>query len=140
MTWKKFPCRGKMGAMSTEVEPQLVEQWRALQSTYLKTSNALDRELSARHGIGLNEFETLDLLAEHTTEKCRMKDLTADSPMTQSALSKIVDRLEKGGYVRRAACADDRRSLFVELTDAGAKLHQEAAVTHRELLAANLSG
>ncbi|HKU12182.1 MarR family winged helix-turn-helix transcriptional regulator [Sinomonas sp.] len=126
--------------MSTEAEPRLVEQWRAIQSAYLKTSNALDRELSARHGIGLNEFETLDLLAEHTSEKCRMKDLTADSPMTQSALSKIVDRLEKGGYVRRAACVDDRRSLFVELTDAGAKLHETAAVTHRELLAANLPG
>jgi DNA-binding MarR family transcriptional regulator len=124
--------------MSTQAEPRLVEQWRAIQSAYLKTSNALDRELSARHGIGLNEFETLDLLAEHTSEKCRMKDLTADSPMTQSALSKIVDRLEKGGYVRRAACAEDRRSLFVELTEAGLKLHEEASVTHRELLATHL--
>ncbi|NUP73420.1 MAG: MarR family transcriptional regulator [Sinomonas sp.] len=124
--------------MSTEATSQLVEQWRAIQCAYLKTSNALDRELSARHGIGLNEFETLDLLAEFRSEGCRMKDLTAVSPMTQSALSKIVDRLEKAGYVRRAACADDRRSLFVELTDAGSHLHTDAAVTHRELLEENL--
>src|SRR5579859_3636768 len=60
-------------SMSTEATQQLVEQWRALQSAYLKTSNALDRELSARHGIGLNEFETLDLVAEHSSEACRMK-------------------------------------------------------------------
>ena len=127
--------------MSTEARPEIVDQWRALQSAYLKTSNALDRELSAKHGIGLNEFETLDLLAEHcsSTAACRMKDLTADSPMTQSALSKIVDRLEKAGYVRRAACADDRRSLFVELTDAGSALHAEAAALHRDLLEANLT-
>ncbi|WP_334171773.1 MarR family winged helix-turn-helix transcriptional regulator [Sinomonas sp.] len=124
--------------MSTEATPQLVEQWRAIQCAYLKTSNTLDRELSARHGIGLNEFETLDLLAEHSHEGCRMKDLTAVSPMTQSALSKIVDRLEKAGFVRRAACAEDRRSLYVELTEAGDRLHTEAAVTHRDLLAANL--
>ena len=124
--------------MSTEARPQLVEQWRAIQCAYLKTSNALDRELSARHGIGLNEFETLDLLAEHSAEGCRMKDLTVESPMTQSALSKIVDRLEKAGFVRRAACAEDRRSLYVELTDAGTQLHGQAAVTHRGLLEENL--
>ncbi|WP_415857286.1 MarR family winged helix-turn-helix transcriptional regulator [Sinomonas sp. G460-2] len=126
--------------MSTEALPQLVEQWRAIQCAYLKTSNALDRELSARHGIGLNEFETLDLLSEQSADGCRMKDLTAISPMTQSALSKIVDRLEKAGFVRRAACAEDRRSLYLELTEAGARLHGEAAVTHRELLLANLPG
>lgn len=134
---------GYTGGMSTEADPQLVERWRAIQSAYLKTSNTLDRELSAKHGIGLNEFETLDLLAEytagHSAETCRMKDLTALSPMTQSALSKIVDRLEKAGYVRRAACADDRRALFVELTDAGTRLHADAAVLHRELLEANLT-
>ena len=124
--------------MSTEARPEIVDQWRALQSAYLKTSNALDRELSAKHGIGLNEFETLDLLSEHTGEGCRMKDLTAVSPMTQSALSKIVDRLEKAGYVTRAACADDRRSLFVGLTETGHALHEKAAALHRELLEANL--
>ena len=125
--------------MSREALPQLVEQWRAIQCAYLKTSNALDRELSARHGIGLNEFETLDLLSEQSADGCRMKDLAAISPMTQSALSKIVDRLEKAGFVRRAACAEDRRSLYLELTEAGARLHGEAAITHRELLEANLA-
>ncbi|WP_077488204.1 MarR family winged helix-turn-helix transcriptional regulator [Sinomonas mesophila] len=126
--------------MSTEARPEIIDQWRALQCVYLKTSNALDRELSAQHGIGLNEFETLDLLSERSEEGCRMKDLTAVSPMTQSALSKIVDRLEKAGYVTRAACADDRRSLYVGLTEAGCAVHAKAAALHRELLEANLAG
>ena len=63
-----------------------------------------------------------------------MKDLTQVSPMTQSALSKIVDRLEKGGYVHRSACSEDRRSLVVGLTDAGVQLHEDAAKIHREVL------
>ncbi|MFJ3956232.1 MarR family winged helix-turn-helix transcriptional regulator [Arthrobacter sp. NPDC090010] len=124
--------------MSTTDPEPLVEQWRSVQNCYLKTSNVLDRELSAHFGIGLNDFETLDLLAEYGDAECRMKDLTQVSPMTQSALSKIVDRLEKGGYVHRSACSNDRRSLVVGLTDAGATLHQDASKVHREVLQSTL--
>ncbi|MDP5227043.1 MULTISPECIES: MarR family transcriptional regulator [Arthrobacter] len=120
--------------MSTSEPEPLVEQWRSVQNCYLKTSNALDRELSSHFGIGLNDFETLDLLAEYGDSECRMKDLTQVSPMTQSALSKIVDRLEKGGYVHRSACSTDRRSLVVGLTDSGVKLHDDAAKIHRDVL------
>ncbi|WP_287904131.1 MarR family transcriptional regulator [Arthrobacter sp.] len=120
--------------MSTTDAAALVEQWRSVQSCYLKTSNTLDRELASHFGIGLNDFETLDLLAEYGDAECRMKDLTQVSPMTQSALSKIVDRLEKGGYVHRSACSEDRRSLVVGLTDAGVQLHEDAAKIHREVL------
>lgn len=58
--------------------------------------------------------------------------------MTQSAMSKVVDRLEKAGLISRHSCEDDRRSLFLELTDAGRALHDEAAVEHRALLKENL--
>lgn len=124
--------------MSTTDAATLVEQWRSVQSCYLKTSNTLDRELASHFGIGLNDFETLDLLAEYGDAECRMKDLTQVSPMTQSALSKIVDRLEKGGYVHRSACSEDRRSLVVGLTDAGVQLHEDAAKIHREVLLSTL--
>ncbi|MGO4452942.1 MarR family winged helix-turn-helix transcriptional regulator [Arthrobacter sp. RAF14] len=125
--------------MSTTDAAALVEQWRSVQSCYLKTSNTLDRELASHFGIGLNDFETLDLLAEYGDAECRMKDLTQVSPMTQSALSKIVDRLEKAGYVHRSACSEDRRSLVVGLTDAGVRMHEDAAKIHREVLQSALS-
>ena len=54
--------------------------------------------------------------------------------MTQSAMSKVVDRLDKAGLISRQSCEDDRRSLFLELTDAGRALHRQAAVEHRALL------
>jgi DNA-binding MarR family transcriptional regulator len=118
----------------------LVGQWRDLQDRYLKTAAAIERELNARHGIGLSEFETLDLIAEidDPASPCRMKDLGTISPMTQSALSRVVDRLQKAGLVSRSSCADDRRALLVCMTDAGRSLHAEAARTHRRLLADNL--
>lgn len=114
----------------------LVEQWRDLQGRYLKMSTELDRRLTSEHHIGLSEFEVLDLIAEIDvpSSPCRMKDLGSVSPMTQSALSRIVDRLVKAGLVTRDSCADDRRALLVRLTDKGRALHAEAAKTHRRLL------
>lgn len=126
----------------TTKDSALVAQWRDLQGRYLTTASTIDRELSSEHGIGLSEFEVLDLVAEseQPDHPCRMKDLGSVSPMTQSALSRIVDRLERSGLVTRSACADDRRALLVGMTDAGRDLHARAAGTHRRLLRQSLLG
>ncbi|MEV7661445.1 MarR family transcriptional regulator [Paenarthrobacter sp. NPDC089316] len=117
---------------------QLVEQWRSIQGSYFRTAGAIDRALEAQFDIGLNEFEILDLVADSEESSCRMKSLGERTPMTQSAVSKVVDRLEKAGLVSRQTCEEDRRSLFLELTEAGRALHATAAVEHRALLKENL--
>jgi DNA-binding MarR family transcriptional regulator len=124
--------------MATTQDRQLVEQWRSIQNSYFRTAAAIDRALEAKFDIGLNEFEILDLVAESVDSACRMKALGERTPMTQSAVSKVVDRLEKAGLVSRVTCSDDRRSLYLELTDAGRTLHSDAAVEHRALLKENL--
>jgi DNA-binding MarR family transcriptional regulator len=118
----------------------LVEQWRELQGTYLRTSMAIDRELTHHFGIGLSEFEVLDLVREAQVpdQPCRMKDLSQLTSMTQSALSRVVDRLHKAGLVDRKTCDDDRRALLVGLTEKGSELYDRAVVTHRSLLAEHL--
>lgn len=116
----------------------LVEQWRHVQDAYMRTANAIDRELESRFDIGFNEFEVLDLVSEIGTDECRMKKLADHTPLTQSALSRIVDRLEKAGLITRNACADDRRALVVGLTEQGRVLHLKAAAVHRNVLRENL--
>ncbi|MDQ0075578.1 MarR family winged helix-turn-helix transcriptional regulator [Arthrobacter oryzae] len=124
--------------MATPQDRQLVEHWRSIQTTYFHTAGALERALEAKFGIGLTEFEILDLVADSTDAACRMKQLGERTPMTQSAMSKVVDRLDKAGLISRQSCEDDRRSLFLELTDAGRALHRQAAIEHRALLRENL--
>ena len=132
---------GKTVLMSGVPETQLVEQWRELQGTYLRTSMAIDRELTHRFGIGLSEFEVLDLVwgAQDPGQPCRMKDLRHLTSMTQSALSRVVDRLHKAGLVDRKTCDDDRRALLVGFTEKGSDLYRQAVVAHRNLLAEHLS-
>lgn len=144
MTWNLIPRHGKLTGMTKlgvssrnaaeAADSGLVEQWRSVQDAYLRTSNAIERELESKFDIGYSEFEILDLLAEFSPENCRMKDLALISPLTQSALSRIVDRLEKAGMVERAACTDDRRAMLVALTPLGRSVHAEAAVAQRAVL------
>jgi DNA-binding MarR family transcriptional regulator len=116
----------------------VVERWRSLQSAYLSTASVLERALDERCDLGLSEFEILDLVADDRQEQCLMRDLAQRTPMTQSALSRIVDRLQKAGLVERMECEFDRRSMVVEMTAKGAKVHAEAQQVYRSLLADEL--
>ena len=87
----------------------------------------------------MSEFETLDRLIGAECEKRRMQDLAADMYLSQSALSRTVARLEKGGLVERTLCEDDRRGVFVKVTDAGLALHAEARRTQLAVLADTLA-
>ncbi|QIS08124.1 MULTISPECIES: MarR family winged helix-turn-helix transcriptional regulator [Nocardia] len=112
----------------------LVAEWRELLDRHALVSCALEKELQGRHRIGLSEFETLDRLVDADCGNYRMSDLANDIYLSQSALSRAVARLEKDGLVARSMCADDRRAVFVCLTDKGREVYEQALPTHRETL------
>lgn len=121
--------------MSKAVAPSaLVEEWRQLLDRHAAVSCALEKALQDQHGIGLSEFETLDRVVDANCGKYRMADLAGDIHLSQSALSRAITRLEKDGLVERSACADDRRSVFVCLTDQGREVYDAALPTHRAVL------
>jgi DNA-binding MarR family transcriptional regulator len=116
----------------------LVDRWRSLLSSYNAVACQLERELQDRHGLTMSEYETLDRLIGADCEKRRMQDLAADMYLSQSALSRTVARLEKGGLVERALCEADRRGVFVTATAAGVRRRAEARTTHLAVLAKHL--
>lgn len=118
----------------------VVASWRELSARHAAACAALDRELSARHGLGVSEFEVLDRLVERDDRSARAQDLADCVHLSQSAMSRLVDRLAKHGLVERCACEMDRRGIFVVLTSDGARRHSEAASTHREVLGRVLAG
>lgn len=126
----------RASATSSGARGALVGEWRTLLDRHAKVSCALEKSLQAEHHIGLSEFEILDRLAEIDDDEgmCRMTDLTGEIYLSQSALSRAVARLEADGLVERRTCSNDRRALFVALTDEGRALHGAARPTHREVL------
>ena len=69
-----------------------------------------------------------------------MQDLAEAVHLSQSALSRVVARLEADGLVVRAMCAEDRRGIFACLTDAGRERYAAALPAHRAVLAEALGG
>jgi DNA-binding MarR family transcriptional regulator len=67
--------------------------------------------------------------------KFRAQDLAEAVHLSQSALSRLVDRLARHGLVERCGCEGDRRGVYVVLTEAGQQRHAEAVPTHRGILA-----
>ncbi|MFG1998685.1 MarR family winged helix-turn-helix transcriptional regulator [Spirillospora sp. NPDC048911] len=121
-------------------ETELVDRWRSLAACYNQVACHLDRELQARHGLSMSEFEALDRLIGLQSEKCRMQELASDMYLSQSALSRTVARLEKHGLVERGLCEADRRGVFVQPTAAGRELHAKARETHLTILGQHLAG
>lgn len=127
--------------METEslLERNLVEQWRDLVARKTRVWNALELELDRRYGLSASEFEVLDTLSEYDCAKPpRVQQLAGHVPITQSALSRMIGRLESQHLVARSLCHDDRRGIYVVLTDEGRALLDQARPTHREILAAEL--
>jgi DNA-binding MarR family transcriptional regulator len=121
--------------VSKRTDDDLARAWHELMSRYHRVSCVLDRALQTEHGISGSEFAVLEQLADARPEhSMRMHELGEHAHVTQSALSRLVARLEADGLVERTMCSDDRRSVFTCLTAAGLKLYQAARPTQREIL------
>jgi len=117
------------------VPGDVVTAWRDMVACHAAICAALEHELGERHALGVSEFEVLDRLAECPEGERRAQDLAESVHLSQSALSRLVDRLVKNALVERCACDNDRRGIFVVLTAEGRQRQAEAAVTHRDVLA-----
>ena len=123
-----------MGIIEGMKTDSVITQWRDQQRAYLETAASLDRALEQEYDLGLSEFEILDLVWEAKTEECAMRDIVDLTPMTQSALSRVVDRLTRAGLVERKECSYDRRSMFVGLPAEGQRVHEECTCSHERIM------
>ena len=93
--------------------------WRGLLRVHSALVRELDAELRSRHDLSLHEYEVLLVLAQTPDKRMRMSDLAAAVLLSQSGLTRLVDRLADAGSVERTRCEDDRRGLNAELPSAG---------------------
>jgi DNA-binding MarR family transcriptional regulator len=131
---------GQPGAPGEAGSPDsVVSTWRAMSACCAAATSALEHELGARHGLGVSEFEVLERLAESANHKFRAQELAEAVHLSQSALSRLTDRLARHGLVERCLCDMDRRGVYVVLTEEGKQRYAEAAPTHRRVLATVLA-
>ncbi|NUR82983.1 MAG: MarR family transcriptional regulator [Nonomuraea sp.] len=114
-------------------EEFVVGTWHYVLAKHAKAMCALERELGEKHDLGPSEYEVLDRIVQHDAN-LRVQELCEEVHLSQSALSRVVARLEKAGLVTRGVCSSDRRGVFVCITDEGRTRHDQARPTHLAVL------
>ena len=125
--------------MGQTKENVLVGEWHEILDRHARVSCALTHALEHQHGLGMSEFEVLERLASEGDCSVRVAEIADHVHLSQSALSRVIDRLEKHGLVKRGTCENDRRAIFAELTDEGRERYEAARPTHREVLERELA-
>lgn len=94
----------------------------------------------AEHGLSPVEFEVMIRLVRSPEGLLRMTDLSAQTSLTTSGVTRVVDRLVDRGLVARQACATDRRTTYAVISDAGRGLLAAALPGHLALIETWLVG
>jgi DNA-binding MarR family transcriptional regulator len=102
--------------------------------SFLRSHSAITRELSAQlqrdHGLTISDYECLLHLSQAEGGRLRRIDLAERVILTASGITRLLDGLERSGYVEKATCASDARVSYAQLTDKGRAKLREAAKTH----------
>ncbi|MEV4437427.1 MarR family transcriptional regulator [Streptomyces sp. NPDC049577] len=122
--------------MSRTTDPALVglaQGWCALSALHGRIEAHIERALQAGHGLSVREFSVLDVLSrQHSGEggHLRMNEVADAVVLSQSATTRLVNRLEDRGLLTRYLCLTDRRGIYTDVTDAGIALLEEARPTN----------
>lgn len=103
--------------------------WRSFLHAHAAVTRELEREL-AEIGMPIGWYDVLLQLAEAPQRRLRMAELAGRVLLSRSGLTRLVDRLQAEGYVRRERSADDARGTFTVLTPAGLAALRRAAPVH----------
>ena len=104
--------------------------WRAFVTAQAHVSRRLDEDLRAEHGLSLQEYVALLILAEAPERRLRMGRLADSLTLSKSGATRLIDRLVDDGFVARLSCPSDLRGAEAALTEAGVDRLRTAAPTH----------
>jgi DNA-binding MarR family transcriptional regulator len=107
-----------------------LDTWIRFLRAHATILRRLNAELMAEHGLTVNDFEVLVHLSRAPERSLRRVDLVERVLLTPSGITRLLDGLERAGFVERAECATDRRVVYARLTDAGSAKLAEARQTH----------
>ncbi|MGC6768169.1 MarR family winged helix-turn-helix transcriptional regulator [Enterococcus sp. LJL128] len=124
----------------TKHENKLLADWLLFSQVLTAIDGALETSLKNRNNLTLKEFYVLHFLAAHPSKKMRLQDLQEKVGLSQSALSRLVSRMEEKeqGVINRHICSDDKRGIYISITPLGEEKAGKAEQTVNQLLAVEI--
>ncbi|MEI7478668.1 MAG: MarR family transcriptional regulator [Actinomycetes bacterium] len=99
-----------------------------------RLTRALDQHLVASTGLSLTFYEAMVHVRRSAENRLTMGELANELALTTGGATRLVDRLIEHGLVARVHCPSDRRTLYVELTEAGVEALEQATEHYLEAL------
>lgn len=125
---------GKLSSMTNEEAspgPPWFDAWRGIIFANATVFRDVERKLEEHSGISLAFLDALSRLHDAPGGRLRMQDLQERSLFTHSGMTRLVDRIEAAGLVRRESVPGDRRGVSAVITTEGKRLYEEAIVRHQ---------
>lgn len=108
--------------MTDQMPIEKSDVWRAFLETYAVVMRNLEmRTRDEQAAIPLEWFDVLIHLNEACDGRMRMGDLANCLALVPSNITRLIDRMEESGLVRREPCPEDRRAMYTVLTSEGAE-------------------
>ena len=116
------------------------DAWRGVLFASAKVLRIAERDLVEREGFPMTWLDVLAQLYDAPDNGLRMQELEERSLFTRSGLTRLVDRIEAAGLVRREPVPGDRRGVRVVLTPEGRRRHDQAFVEHLRVIEREFGG
>lgn len=114
------------------LEGQRLATWTRFLKAHSAISRRLERDLADEHGLTLSDYDVLVQLSLAPGRSLRPVELARAVLLTRSGITRLVQGLERAGFVERVDCPDDARGFLVGLTPPGLELIRTARATHLE--------
>jgi DNA-binding MarR family transcriptional regulator len=106
--------------------------WTRFLKAHSAISRRLERDLKDEHDLTLSDYDVLVQLSLAPGRRLRPVELARAVLLTRSGITRLVQGLERAGFVERVDCPEDARGFLVGLTPAGLELIRSARATHLE--------
>ena len=116
-------------ARTPELSDEQLDAWRAFLRAQSALIRTLDRELQAEQGLPITFFDVLAQLTQ-AGGRLRMSELADAVLLSRSGVTRLVDRMERDGLVKREHCPTDRRAMYATVTTAGKRALAKARPVH----------
>lgn len=110
--------------MSKKLHPSVEQAWVNLVRAERSVVEGVEAEVTAQDLPPLAWYDVLLELSRLPDRRLRQGELQAKLLFAQYNLSRLIDRLEKAGLVRRETCPMDARSNWVVATPEGIALRE----------------
>ena len=103
----------------------------------LKTIFHYERIIAARYGLDFEEIYTLQFLRRNP--QARVTDLSVELQLPMFTISRLVDRLDKGGFLTKEKDSTDKRNIHLRLENSGEAALQEIENASYERIMKNIA-